>query len=242
MAIFVIADLHLSSDGSKSMQVFGHRWKDYMNRIRRNWCAAVGQEDTVVLPGDISWALKLEDTVADFNFLDSLPGRKLIGKGNHDFWWATAAKMKTFFAKNGWESFDILYNNAYRVGDRILCGTRGWFTEETLQNTVGDVEHAKIVNREVIRLRMSLEEAKKLQPPDGAPLPVSVFLHFPPIWNEFRCPELIEVLSEYGVRSCYFGHIHGVIDYPRTYRSDGINFHLVAADYLNFAPLRILEE
>ena len=237
MSLFVIADLHLSSDGSKSMEVFGPRWKDYQTKIAKNWRAVVNPEDTVIIPGDISWSLKLEDTLEDFRFLESLPGRKLIGKGNHDFWWATLSKMNAFFEENKLESLKFLYNNAYRLEDCIVCGTRGWFVEENQQHTVGEVDYERIVNREVVRLRLSLEEAKKLQEEES--LPILVFLHFPPIWNGFECREIIEVLKEYGIRSCYFGHIHGAYYAKRTQEIEGIDFTLCAADYLNFAPMPV---
>ena len=239
MSLFVMADLHLSSNGCKSMEVFGSRWKDYMNKIRNNWNAVVTDEDTVIIPGDISWGLKLEDAVDDLHFLDSLPGKKLIGKGNHDFWWATAAKMNAMFEKKGFRSLKILYNNAYLLEDCIVCGTRGWFLEESMQNTVGNADYEKVMNRELIRLRISLDAAKKLQDEHGGHLPIMVFLHFPPVWNDFVCRDFVDVLHEYGVRSCYFGHIHGAYYAPRCTTFEEIDFVLTAADYLNFAPMPI---
>ncbi len=239
MSLFAIADLHLSSDGSKSMEIFGPRWKDYQDKIKKNWCAIVNPEDTVIIPGDISWGMHLEDALQDFLFLESLPGKKLIGKGNHDFWWSTMAKMKALFAKHKIESIDFLYNNARRFEDCIVCGTRGWFVEENQQHTVGTTDYLRIVNREVIRLRLSLEEAKKLQPQDRPELPILVFLHFPPVWNGFVCREIIDVLKEYKIRSCYYGHIHGAYYAPRTQEFEGVDLTICAADYLNFAPMPI---
>ena len=133
-----MADLHLSADGSKSMEVFGPRWKDYREKIEKHWRAVVNEEDTVVLPGDLFWSLRLEDTVEDFRFLDALPGQKLIGKGNHDFWWSTVSKMTAHLEKHGIHSIRFLYNNAYLLEGCIVCGTRGWFVEEAQQHTVGD--------------------------------------------------------------------------------------------------------
>ncbi len=240
MSLYVMADLHLSSDGSKSMAVFGSRWVDYMEKIRKNWCAVINEEDTVIIPGDISWALKLEDTLADFRFLDSLPGKKLIGKGNHDFWWSTVSKMTAFLEQNGLSSIRFLYNNAYRMEDCIVCGTRGWFLEENQQNTVGEVDYSRIVDREVIRLRLSLEEAKRLQTEsEEKPLPILVFLHFPPVWNGFVCREILDVLHEFGVKSCYFGHIHGAYYAPRMTEFEGIELILISADFLQFSPMPI---
>ena len=241
MSLFVIADLHLLSDGAKSMEVFGARWKDYIAKIEKNWRAVVNPEDTVVIPGDISWAMKLEETLEDFRFLDSLPGTKLIGKGNHDFWWSTAAKMNAFFEKHKITTLKIFYNNAYLAEDCILCGSRGWFLEEAQQKTVGDADYEMIVNREAIRLRLSLEEAVKLQKstPTETPLPILVFLHFPPVWGDYVCRPILDLLHEYDIKTCYFGHIHGAYHTPRTTTFEGIDFVLAAADYLKFAPIPI---
>lgn len=237
MSLFVMADLHLSSDRSKSMDVFGSRWQDYMEKIQKNWKAVVSDQDTVIVPGDISWSLKLEDSLDDFRFLDALPGKKLIGKGNHDFWWSTQSKLNAFWQENKIESIDLLYNNAHRFEDCIVSGTRGWFVEEGQQNTVGTVEHAKIVNREAIRLRLSLEEAVRLRGEDD--LPIIVFLHFPPVWNDFVCREIVDILHEFEIKTCYFGHIHGAYYAPRTRSFEGIDFTICSADYLNFTPMPV---
>ena len=239
MSLFVIADLHLSSDKTKSMEVFGARWTDYMNKICKNWSLIVNPEDTVIIPGDISWSLKLEDAKDDLLFLHSLPGKKLIGKGNHDFWWSTATKMHEMMNALGIDSIDLLYNNAYLMEDCIVCGTRGWFVEENQQHTVGTVDYMKIVNREVIRLRMSLDAAKKLKNECGKDLPILVFLHFPPVWNGFICREIVDVLHEYSIKSCYFGHIHGAYHMPRCLEFEGIEMILCSADTLNFVPMSV---
>ena len=238
MSLFVMADLHLSSDRSKSMEIFGPRWQDYMEKIQNNWNRIVSPEDTVIVPGDISWSLRLEDSLDDFRFLDALNGKKLIGKGNHDFWWSTHSKLRAFWEQNQISSVDILYNNAHRFDNCIVSGTRGWFVEENQQHTVGNVEHAKIVNREAIRLRLSLEEAVRLRG-DDKDLPIVVFLHFPPVWNDFVCREILNVLHEFEIKTCYFGHIHGAYYAPRTQCFEGINFTICAADYLNFTPLPV---
>lgn len=244
MALFAIADLHLSSDRSKSMSIFGNRWQDHMEKLRRNWNAVVGPDDTVVLPGDISWALRLEDSLEDFRYLHALNGQKLVGKGNHDFWFSTNAKISAFWEEHGLNSLHILYNNAYLTERCVVCGTRGWFVEETQQNTKDEVDYAKIVNREVIRLRMSLTEAVRLRDGsgDGRDLPIYTFLHFPPVWNGFVCREILDVLHEFGVGRCYFGHIHGAYTAPPRTRFEGIDFVFCAADYLNFTPLPVFPE
>lgn len=236
MSLFVMADLHLSSDRSKSMEVFGPRWTDYMEKIRERWNAIVSPCDTVIVPGDISWGLRLEETVEDFRFLNALPGEKIIGKGNHDFWWSTHSKLNAFFEKNGITSVRLLSNNAYLREGVVIAGTRGWFLEEDQQKTVGTVDYQKIVNREVVRLRISLEEAKRLksEAPDA---PICVFLHFPPVWGDYVCREILDVLHEYGVQHCWFGHIHGSYYTPPSRIYEGIRLIHCAADYLNFAPL-----
>ena len=243
MSIFTLADLHLSTDSrtNKSMEVFGARWQDYIVKIEKNWNAVVGENDTVIVPGDISWATRLEDAESDLRFLDSLNGRKLVGKGNHDFWWSTAAKMKAFFEEKGFSTIYILYNNAYIVEDRIICGTRGWFPDESRQITVGEVDHAKIVNREVARLKLSLDAAKKLQvehsAENGNILPITVFLHFPPLWGDFVMREFIDIFHEYGIKECYFGHIHSAYNQSGRFEFEEIKFTLISSDFLNFHPI-----
>ena len=245
MAIFVLSDLHLSTDLSmnKSMEVFGDRWQDYMHKIEKNWNGVVSKDDTVILPGDISWATRLEDSYSDLKFLNSLNGKKLIGKGNHDFWWATTSKMMKFFKEKGFDSLSILYNNAYLVEDRIVCGSRGWFPDQSKQVTVGDVDYDKIVSREVGRLKLSLNAALKIQEEIIAsgsdPLPIEVFLHFPPIWFDFCMNEMLEVLKEYSIKRVYFGHIHGTYSVPRTFERENITFVFTSSDFLNFCPLKI---
>ena len=245
MAIFVLSDLHLSTGmhENKSMEVFGDRWQDYMTKIKRNWNAVVDENDTVVIPGDISWATRLEESQSDLSFLNSLNGQKLLGKGNHDFWWATASKMNKFFEQNGFSTLKILYNNAYVVEDRIICGTRGWFPDESKQVTVGEVDYQKIVNRELGRLKLSLDSAMSLKKSEleqsGRDLPIQVFLHFPPVWSDFCMTEIIEALREYGVTQVFFGHIHAAYSIPRCFEHENITFTLTSSDFLNFYPLKI---
>ena len=245
MSIFAIGDLHLSTNRStnKSMEKFGRRWLGYTDKLRRNWEAVVTPDDTVVIPGDISWAMKMEEALPDFQFLESLPGQKLIGKGNHDFWWSTVAKMNTFFEENHIQSVRILNNNAYLVENQVLCGTRGWFLEERQQVTVGSVDYDKIVNREVIRLKLSLDSAMALQKEHtdstGFVPPISVFLHFPPVWLDFICRPFVDTLHKYGDPDCYFGHIHGVYNAPRDTVFEGIHMHMISSDAMDFSLYRL---
>lgn len=243
MSVFAIADLHLSIGAGidKSMEVFGRRWKGYTEKIKKNWEATVSANDTVVIPGDVSWAMRLEDALPDFEFIERLPGRKLIGKGNHDFWWTTVNKMQSFFENHGLSSLRILYNNAYLADGQVLCGTRGWFLDERQQSTVGTPDYARITQREVIRLRLSLDAAADLcrAETDAGRCcpPVTVFLHFPPVWADFVCREIVDTLHEYGIRSCLFGHIHGMYNVPRCFDFEGITMRLCSSDFLNFTLL-----
>ncbi|MBQ9779303.1 MAG: metallophosphoesterase [Clostridia bacterium] len=239
MAIFTIADLHLSCATDHPMDIFGSRWQGYTEKISKNWRAVVSDGDTVVLPGDISWAMNLKEARADFAFLDALPGKKLIGKGNHDFWWETATKLHRFFEENSFHSLSLLYNNAYVVEDLILCGTRGWFMEEEKQLTVGEVDFAKIRNREAQRLKLSLDAAMALRTSEHAQKEIVVFLHFPPVWNSLVCREIVDLLQQYGVRRCYYGHIHGQYALPRSEEFEGVTYTLISSDFLQFIPHRV---
>jgi len=234
MSVFSIADLHLSGSVPKSMEVFGRRWTGYTDKIEKRWRAVVTDADTVVLPGDISWAMTLPEAEADFRFLASLPGKKLLGKGNHDFWWTTAKKMHTFLDTIDVTGIDFLYNNAFRVEDMIVCGTRGWFVEEGRQSSVNPVDYAKLVNREAIRLELCITEAEKLRTGDEE---ILVYLHFPPVFGSFVCREFMEVLRAHGIRRCFYGHIHGNYTLDPVQEYEGIQFRIISADYLDFIPL-----
>ena len=242
MSLYVISDLHLSTNENtgKSMEVFGPRWQNYIERIERNWRAVITDDDVVVIPGDISWAMSMEEALPDLKFIDSLPGRKIIGKGNHDFWWSTVSKMRRFFEENSITTIDILYNNALDTEDFIICGSRGWFNDESRQNTVGNTEpdYEKIVNREAMRLKMSLEEGLKIK----GDKEMLVFLHFPPVYADFICREIIDVLHQYGIKNCFYGHVHGNYFMPRTLEFEGIDFIMTASDFLSFAPMPIHPE
>jgi len=236
MAVFVIADLHLDiKTNQKSMEIFGNRWNNYVEKIRKNWTKVVGNNDTVIIPGDISWALTLEESVDDIKFIDSLPGKKIIMKGNHDFWWTTVSKLERFFEANNITTISILNNNAIEVEDFIISGSRGWFTDKTMQNvTQGDVDYEKIINRESIRLKMSLDFAKKLKGQSNKE--ILVFFHFPPVWGDFCCERIIDILKEYDINRCYFGHIHGNYFTNGVFFYDNIRFQMISADFIDFLP------
>lgn len=237
MSIYTIADLHLSiSHREKSMSVFGPKWDSYEQKLFKNWNALVEESDTVIIPGDISWAMTLQDSVADFAFLNALPGQKYIGKGNHDFWWSTANKVNAFWEEHGFSTLHMLYNNAFLIEDKIVCGTRGWFFDEKAQKTVSPTDFEKLCNREYIRLKLSLDEGLKLRMEAKKDLPIYVFLHFPPIWGAERCDNLLSLLEAYGVSRCYFGHIHSYYRMPDISEYHGIPMELIASDHLGFFP------
>ena len=237
MALFTISDLHLSTLDStnKSMEVFGRRWADYLTRIESNWRRLVEDDDVVVIPGDISWALSLDEAESDLRFLDSLPGRKILGKGNHDFWWSTMKKHTAFFDKIGVTSITFLFNNAHETEEFIIAGTRGWYNDEDATNAPDNADFEKLTNRENLRLRTSLDEAKRLQTASPEK-EIIVFMHFPPFWNGKASDGIIDILHEYGIKRIYFGHIHGNYTVEPKFVYDGIEMNIVSADYVEFIP------
>lgn len=228
MSLFTIADLHLSFGVDKPMDVFPG-WQDYTSRLEKNWRAIIDEEDTVVIAGDISWAMKLEETTADFTFLESLPGKKLLLKGNHDYWWTTRKKIEEHLAACGFHTLDIVFNSAAPVGEVCVCGSRGWFYDAESD------QDKKVLNREVGRLRTSIALAK------ATGLEPVVFLHYPPVYGDIECTELMNVLREEEIRRCYYGHIHGgnAAKKAVTGLYDGIQFSLVSCDYTGFTPVLI---
>ena len=228
MALYAIGDTHLSFSSNKPMDVFGSLWTDYVEKLRLGF-EQVQPEDTVVLCGDLSWGMSLPEAKEDFAFLNALPGKKLLMKGNHDYWWTTANKMQRFFEENGFDTFSLLHNNCHFYGDVALCGTRGWFYEEDRG------EHsAKIFNRELMRLEASLKA--------GGDKEKICFLHYPPIYHGYQCKEIIEMLERYGVSRCYYGHLHGGSHrFAVTGMQGNVEYQLVSADYLRFCPKKILD-
>ncbi|MBQ2468319.1 MAG: metallophosphoesterase [Clostridia bacterium] len=239
MSVWSIADLHLSLSTPKPMDVFGSRWRGYTEKIEKNWRAVVKDGDTVVIPGDVSWAMRLPEAEADFRFIDSLPGEKIVGKGNHDLWWTTVSKMERFLSDAGITSIKFLYNNAYLRDGAVIAGTRGWFPEERLMvsKALADADFKKLVEREEIRLRASLEAGDKLRREAGLPdAPIFVYLHFPPLFEGFRVDGMMDAMRGFGVTRCFFGHVHGNYSVPASVEQDGMTLSLISADYLGFVP------
>lgn len=227
MALYAIGDLHLSLNSQKPMDVFGGAWSGYMDKLK-NGFSVVKPEDTTVLMGDLSWALDLEGARDDFAWINDIPGRKIILKGNHDYWWSTAAKFRTFCADNGFEQMHILNNNHFEYEGFAICGSRGWFFEEERSS-----EHdEKVFKRELIRLEASLRSA--------GDLPKLVFLHYPPRYKGYTCDEMLEIFDRYQVRHCFYGHLHGASHtLAMEGQWDGVEYKLLSADRLNFQPYRI---
>lgn len=226
MRLFAISDLHLSLCADKPMDVFSG-WENYVERIENNWQKIVAPDDTVVIAGDISWGISLEQSYEDFRFLNSLNGKKILLKGNHDYWWSTASKIKTFFTENGFGSLNILHNNCYSDGEYAVCGTRGWVYDGTGEKDI------KVINRECGRLARSLDEARS----KGAQ-PI-VFLHYPPVYGEYACDEILSVLKQYDIKKVYYGHIHGSGIYKTVPEFDGIQLKILSADKVGFTPVLV---
>ena len=221
MSVYAISDLHLSFGADKPMNIF-KGWDNYTERIFANWKRLVKENDTVILPGDFSWGLKLEETKKDFEFLESLPGKKLLIKGNHDLWWSTSKKLHEFFDENGFSSVDIIYNNCAVAENFAIAGTRGWFYDNTADK--------KVLAREAGRLDASISAAEKTG------LTVLVFLHYPPVYGDFVCHKIFDVLKKHGVKRVYHGHIHGSGFNNAVSEYDGVEFKLISCDCVDFTP------
>lgn len=227
MSLFVIADLHLSLSSDKPMDVFSG-WTDYVSRLEKNWSERVKPDDTVVIPGDISWAMSLSGALEDFKFIDRLNGNKIILKGNHDYWWSTKAKAGKFFKENGISTVSVLHNDFFEYDGTGICGTRGWI------NDGSEPQDQRVILREAQRLERSVAGAveKGLSP--------VVFLHYPPVFGEDRNAEMMEVLHKYGVKLCFYGHLHGYAHKNAVIgEREGIEFRLISSDFLHFCPCDI---
>lgn len=230
MAVYAIGDTHLSFGSDKPMNIF-KGWDDYVLRLEKKWQNLVNENDTVIINGDVSWGMSLEESKKDFEFLNGLNGTKILMKGNHDYWWNTARKMESFFAENGFDALKILHNNAYRAGDISIAGTRGWFFDAEKDNA------DKVMSRECARLQRSIDAAREL---GGETV---VFLHYPPVSISRDCEPILSVLTDNGIKRCYYGHLHGgAARLGVNGEKYGISFRLVSADFLGFCPYLINSE
>ena len=226
--LYAIGDLHLSFEADKPMDVFGPLWQNYVERLKKGF-SKLTDDDVCVICGDITWSMSLEKSLEDFRFIDNLPGKKIILKGNHDYWWTTATKTYNFFEQNDIKTISILHNNCFFYQGSAICGTRGWFYEEE----TGAESDKKIMNREIMRLERSLQAA-------GDREEKLCFFHYPPRYNNYVCNEIICVMKKYGVKSCWYGHIHGHgHKFAVEGTVDGIDYTMVSADYIGFEPVLI---
>lgn len=225
MSLFAIADTHLSFGTNKPMDSFPG-WENYTDRLKENWNKIIDNDDFVVIAGDISWAMNFDELKVDFDFINKLNGKKIILKGNHDYWWNTMSKMNKFIEENQFDTITILHNSAFDFDDFSVCGSRGWFFDS-------EEEHnEKVLNREVMRVKTSIECAKNDEK--------IVFLHYPPVTENQCCDEILNLLKEKGIKKCYYGHLHGgAAKYAFDDNFYGIDFKLISADRLKFVPLLI---
>lgn len=238
MSIYTIGDLHLSFHENKPMGIFGAKWNNHEEKIKDNWIKTVKNNDLVVLPGDFSWSTYLKDSYEDFEFLDSLPGKKILLKGNHDYWWTTVTSMKNFLKENNFKNIDFIYNSAFEFENIIIAGSRGWSKLE-------EGDNQKLINREAARLELSIKHALEITENNNTEnKEIVVFMHYPPITKENKFNnennEFIQIMEKYNIKRCYYAHLHGAaINDAIEGQYWGINFKLVSADGLDFKLLKI---
>ncbi|MCC5909956.1 MAG: metallophosphoesterase [Clostridiaceae bacterium] len=229
MALYAIADLHLSIHVDKPMDIFGHHWQDHHIKIKNNWCKLVKDEDTILIPGDISWGINMEEALEDLKWIEDLPGNKILSKGNHDYWWGSISKLNRTF-----KTMKFLQNNFFTYKEYAICGTRGWNSPNNIKFTAQD---EKIYLRENQRLKLSLEVAKK----QGYEK-IICMLHYPPTNEKFEPSLFTETLQEYKVDIVVYGHLHGKDSYDIGLKGihQGIKYYLTSCDYLDFNLLKLL--
>lgn len=229
MALYTIADLHLSLGVEKPMDIFGGNWQGYQQKLDKNLNHLLTKDDVLVIGGDISWGINLKESLEDFKFLESLPAKKIILKGNHDLWWCTMNKMRNFFEENQIFSIDFLFNNFHSFENIAICGTRGWTYEQDFKQA----HDQKIYKRELLRLENSLKQAQ-----DAGFEEIYCFLHYPPIYSTYTCVEIVELMQKYKVSKCIYGHLHSEsLKKAKKGLIDGIEYILVSADFLDFCPI-----
>ena len=239
MSVYIIGDLHLSFGEDKPMSIFGQNWEEHSEKLKEDWIEKVKEQDTVILAGDFSWATYLEDTYKDFLYLNELPGKKILLKGNHDYWWTTLTSMKRYLQEKEIENIDFLFNNSYEIENKIFVGTRGW--------ALLDSENSqKMINRESARLELSIKNAIEQY---GEDKEIIAIMHYPPISNSYMKNEymhnskFLDVMKKYNIKKCYYGHLHGASHKDAIEGEvEGINFKLISADYLDFKLHKIIDK
>ena len=237
MAIYIIGDLHLSFSQNKPMSIFGDIWKNHEEKIKQNWIKNVKENDTVILAGDFSWATYIQDTIKDFEYLNSLSGKKIFLKGNHDYWWETVTKMKKFLVENNIENIEFLYNNAHICDKYIFAGVKGYSQPENESDI-------KILKRELLRLELSLKEARKINENLEEKKEIVAIMHYPPITDirEKNTNEFIKLMKKYGIKKCFYGHLHGPsIKFAIQGNVEDIEVKLISADSMNFELYKICD-
>lgn len=229
MALYAISDLHLALTEDKPMDIFGNKWSNHHERIRENWIKNISYEDTVLIAGDISWSMKIDEGRKDLEFINELPGRKIFVRGNHDYWWTSIKKLNIMF-----ENMDFIQNNFFTYKKYAICGSRGWTTDKNSNFSEHD---EKIFQRELIRLKLSLDSAKNSGYED-----IIVMLHYPPTYQDGYDTGFTKLLEEYKVKKVIYGHLHG-FGIMSAYNGDknGIQYILTSCDYINFSPIKIEE-
>ena len=230
MKIYAISDLHLSTNCDKPMDIFGGNWEGYTEKIMQNWQAKVSDDDLVLIAGDISWAMKLEDAVSDLEWIDKLPGKKIIIKGNHEFWWKSISSVREILPK----SITAIQNDAIKFDNLIICGTRGWTVPE--ENKDFSAEDEKIYKREVERLKLTLKSAKVLQTNAEK---IICMMHFPPFDGSGNESEFVKLFEEYGVSVVVFGHLHGYTNCKLKQIKNDITYYFTSCDHINNEPVEI---
>lgn len=233
MKIYAISDLHLSNSCDKPMDIFGGHWEGYTEKIISNWKQKVTDEDLVLIAGDISWAMKLEEAQADLNWIDELPGKKIIIKGNHEYWWKSISAVREILPS----SIMAIQNDAIKVGDYIICGTRGWTVPEKDKEL--EPEDLKIYKREVERLKLTLMSAKVLK--GDSDLKIIAMMHFPPYNTDKEQSEFTKLFEEYGVETVVFGHLHGYVNCDLVSNINGVTYYFTSCDHIKNDPILLYE-
>ena len=234
MAIYAMSDLHLSlSIKNKPMDIYGDLWTNYMDKIKENWNKTVSPNDVVIVGGDISWAMYLNECYDDFNFINNLNGKKIISKGNHDYWWESVTKLNKYITENEFDTMTFLNNSSYMYNGVAICATRGW-PDKSYGNF--NAENEKIYNRELNRLELSLKSCI-----NNNPEKIIAVLHYPPITKEHTVnQDYMDILNRYNVDVCLYGHLHSnALRYAFEGKADNIYFKLTSADFLEFTPFKV---
>lgn len=232
MNVYALSDLHLSFEADKPMNVFGENWDNYEERIKENWNSLVDDTDVVIIAGDISWAMQIKETQKDFEYISKLNGKKIIVRGNHDYWWKAISTVREFIPENTF----AIQNDAIKIENVIFCGSRGWLAEE--RGKTLSKEDKKIYDRELIRLEMALKKATEMK--TGSEEVICV-LHYPPFNSDLDTNEFTELIEKYNIKTVVYGHLHGRIKYPTSLiEKDGVKYYLSSCDKINFTPIQIL--